>query len=256
MATDNKPTPVAAAADQSWIEVIVEGTTELVAQQTWRKEDGSNENEVIAALQKIQAYFQKKADAIQDKNGKALVRSFEWHGGDDKTPYWVFGYRAGTGKRKVSVICHLDTVPPGDDSWNPFAPRVEQRLYKGVPMDFLIGRGAIDDKGPAVVAFEAFTRALQQVADKPDALADVTLEVLFDTSEETDMSTSHYFDANPAEKPDFGIVFDAMWAVRAEKGIERPTFTVSAANLAASVPATTRVRGSAGGAAPARGTGG
>lgn len=218
-------------ADQSWISVIINDTTKLVAEQTWRNEDGSNENDVITALQNIQAHFQSKADLIRDKNGKALVTPFEWQGSNDDKKYWVFGYRAGTGTKKVSVICHLDTVPPGNEDWDPFTVRLEQRLYKGVPMDFLIGRGTIDDKGPAVVAFEAFTRAVQQAADTPDALAKVTLEVLFDTSEETDMSTSHYFDANPAEQPAFGIVFDAMWAVRAEKGVERPTFTVSAKQL-------------------------
>ncbi|HJV77140.1 MAG TPA: M20/M25/M40 family metallo-hydrolase, partial [Paludibacter sp.] len=162
------------------------------------------------------------------------IKSFEWKSVDGV--YWVFGFRAGNGPRKVSLICHLDTVPPGNNEWKPFEPRCETRIYKGVPTEFLIGRGSIDDKGPAVVAFEAFTRAVKKANESSTALDNVTLEVLFDTSEETDMSTSHYFDAKPTEKPTFGIVFDALWSIRAEKGIERPIFTINSKDVKSTAP--------------------
>ncbi|MDM8563731.1 dipeptidase, partial [Candidatus Marithioploca araucensis] len=39
------------------------------------------------------------------------------------------------------------------------------------------------------------------------------------------MATRRYLKAiEEAEQPDFGIVFDAVWTIRAEKGIERPVF--------------------------------
>ena len=41
------------------------------------------------------------------------------------------------------------------------------------------------------------------------------------------MAMPHYLRAMPADSPDFGIIFDASWSVRAEKGIERPKFTVA-----------------------------
>ena len=162
---------------------------------------------------------------------------FEWpkNKDPDKKEFWVFGFRAGAlnlpkwakKPRKVSLICHLDTVPPGNLDWGPFKARKETRVYNGVSTPFLIGRGAIDDKGPAVVAFDAFAQALRQAYEKdpitneyryPNAIKkledELILEVLFDTSEETDMSTPHYLDANSDEEPDLGIVFDAYWSVR------------------------------------------
>ena len=220
----NSAIKTASTDSQDWRKIIINGVTKLVSHQTWRKFEGEkvvNEDEVRAELSKIkEEYFdEKKTD---------LMQPFEWEGADGDKKYWVFGYRAGAGRRKVSIICHLDTVPPGNDNWNPFEAREETRIYKGAPTPFLIGRGAIDDKGPAVVAFEAFTRALAGLSADSDALKRVTLEVLFDTSEETDMSTPHYFAKHPEKKPKLGIVFDAYWSVRAEKGIERPLFTVSA----------------------------
>jgi succinyl-diaminopimelate desuccinylase len=53
------------------------------------------------------------------------------------------------------------------------------------------------------------------------------VELLFDTSEETSMSMPHYLEENPEEEPDLAVIFDAFWCVRAEKGIERPVFTIT-----------------------------
>ena len=171
---------------------------------------------------------------------KPIIQFYEWSQDQDipeeEDVYRVFRFRAGTGKRKVSLICHLDTVPPGNFDWKPFEARKETRIYKGAPTPFLTGRGSIDDKGPAFVAFQSFLRAMDSLRNPQDkknpadllkALEHVTLEVLFDTSEETSMSTPHYFDANPNEVPDVGVVFDAYWSVRAEKGAERPIFSIA-----------------------------
>jgi len=218
------------SGDSDWLQVIIDETSELVRLQTWRDGTQEKEKEVQVNLGEIRAHFIKKMDSYNKGKDETLkMRSFEWKSDESDLPkYRVFGFRAGKGAKKVSIICHLDTVPPGNDTWNPFEPRVETRVYNGVPTDFLIGRGSIDDKGPAVVAFEAFTRALNSANET--ALDNITLEVLYDTSEETDMSTPHYFDALPDEKPAFGVVFDAYWSVRAEKGIERPTFSIHASD--------------------------
>ena len=95
--------------------------------------------------------------------------------------------------------------------------------YSGAAQPFLVGRGAVDDKGPAVLGF-IMMRALANLYDGTNALDGLTIEQIFDTSEETDFSTAYYF--QEVGVPDFGIVFDAVWTVRAEKGIERPIFTV------------------------------
>lgn len=240
MTKDNQTT-TETTSENSWLKVIIDGTTELVKYQTWR--DGKNERDVIKNLEQIKNFFTAKAEAHNNEYTNARMRPFNWTGQytDDegnKKEAWVFGFRAGADiskatkkTRKVSLICHLDTVPPGNLDWEPFKARQEDRIYNGVSTPFLIGRGAIDDKGPAVVAFEAFTQALQMANADDDAInklnEELILEVLFDTSEETDMSTPHYLDANEDQEPDLGIVFDAYWCVRAEKGIERPIFTIS-----------------------------
>jgi len=227
---DAPPTASITSAEKDWQEVIVEDTSCLVKLETWRSGTDGKDQQVLSNLNLIKKYFAGKMEQFnKDKTQQMQMRSFEWEINDKE--YWVFGFRAGVGSRKLSLICHLDTVPPGNYEWQPFVPRTEIRLYKGVPTPFLIGRGAIDDKGPAVVAFEAFTRALRKTSEYPQALDKVTLEVLFDTSEETDMSTPKYFGANPEEKPALGIVFDAFWSVRAEKGIERPIFTISSKDV-------------------------
>lgn len=224
------------SGDSDWKQIIIDDTSALVTLQTWRDGTPEKEKDVQTKLSKIQAHFIKKMESYNAGKDEPLkMRAFEWLSNDDSDEsdlpqYRVFGFRAGKGPRKVSIICHLDTVPPGNNDWDPFNPRVETRVYNGVPTDFLIGRGSIDDKGPAVVAFEAFSRALgsANIEALEKALENVTLEVLYDTSEETDMSTPHYFDAVPGAKPAFGVVFDAYWSVRAEKGIERPTFSIHA----------------------------
>jgi len=104
---------------------------------------------------------------------------------------------------------------------------VEKRDYMGKKdLDFLVGRGTIDNKGPAVSAFVVL-RSLAAKYDRPGALDHITIELIFDTSEETDMATPHYLEDAGVLVPDFGIVFDAMWTVRAEKGIERPIFRIA-----------------------------
>lgn len=219
----------ARAEGRGFIDGVVADTEKLVRIETYRT--GSNEELVLANIEKIKAHFQEKADAFNGTQKSHKLSLFEWKGSDKEDvnkKYWVFGFRAGKGPRKVAILAHLDTVPPGNLDWKPFEPRLENRLYNGQNTSFLIGRGAIDDKGPAVVAFEVLTGVLKAADADPAALDGVTLEVLFDSSEETDMSTPHYFTAQPAETPAFGVVFDAFWTVRAEKGIERPVFTIAA----------------------------
>jgi len=242
--TEDKKKKPQTTPEEPWLDVIIPDIKELVGYQTWR--DGNNEETVKKNLNKIKESFERRAEKFNGDNPNAKMIPFEWKGNykDDKgseKEAWVFGFRAGacgvdiskaTQKpRKVSLICHLDTVPPGNLDWNPFNAREEDRVYNGVSTPFLIGRGAIDDKGPAVVAFEAFTRALRQANADQDAIKklkeELILEVLFDTSEETEMSTPYYLDANKKEEPDLGVVFDAYWSVRAEKGIERPIFFIS-----------------------------
>lgn len=200
---------------------------EIIPIETWRDPKGSNEARVRANLENIKKKFQGWIDEfVNDSKLKNHIPTFfEWKSADQK--YWVFGWRAGKGKRKITFLTHLDTVAPGDIDWGAFSPREEERVYRGSVTTFLVGRGAIDDKGPAVVTLNVLLQVLKEIGEDAGALDDVTFELLFDTSEETDLSTPQYYTANPGAKPALGIVFDAEWCIRAEKGIERPVFSVA-----------------------------
>lgn len=190
-------------------------------------------------------YITSKADAFNASQRTVKFSPFQWvtdqsgsihhHPTDDQVldaKYYLLGLRLGpeNPRYKVAMICHLDTVPAtSSPAWDPFEPYVkpdvDYELGQESPQDFLVGRGCIDDKGPAISAL-IVARALAQKYDGTDTFDDVALEILFDGSEETDMATPKYLEDSDAHPPDFGIVFDAMWCVRAEKGGDRPHFEV------------------------------
>ncbi len=214
---------------------------ELVGIQTWRGGDRTEE-QVAASVEEVRDRIAGWADAYAREHlERVSIVPLSWKSDVQKPgtggTYQVFGLRIGSGtKRRVSVICHLDTVPPGSAAgWNPFVLKEERRAYvRGTDEAFYVGRGAIDDKGPAVVALNALLAAATWFDQRPgNPLADTTIELLLDTSEETDMSFPHYLEANPGLRPTLGVVFDAMWSVRAEKGIERPVFSLPLPAVAA-----------------------
>lgn len=93
---------------------------------------------------------------------KALDRALEIAKdlGFETTDYdgYIGACDIGKGEVKVAVLCHLDVVPEGD-GWT-----VEP--YEGIISDGkIIGRGAIDDKGPAISAMYALW-AVKQMSHK------------------------------------------------------------------------------------------
>jgi len=209
--------------EQMLAEQFVPETSQLVTLQTYRTDDPQSEQRVVDNLASARDYLNGLAETFNRGQRTLKLEPFEWRRAGPTQTQWVFGFRLGNGPKKVAILAHLDTVPPGNADWRPFEPRVETRDHNGTPQAFLVGRGAVDDKGPAVLGFIVM-RALANLHDGTNGLDGLTIELIFDTSEETDFSTAYYFEEVGA--PDFGIVFDAAWTVRAEKGIERPVFTV------------------------------
>jgi len=217
---------------QSWDALFQSETSALVKIPTYRDGDLSEE-EVIENIETTQTCLQNWAEMFNSTQQNLTLSPFNWTKTVEGKPYWLFGLRLGEGPQKVALLTHVDTVPASQsDWWQPFEPRVEKREYLGEDMDFLVGRGALDDKGPAVSTFIVLRALAKQFDSQPELLNDYTLELIFDTSEETDMATPHYLEDEQTQVPDFGIVFDAMWCVRAEKGIESPAFSLPYTNLA------------------------
>ncbi|MCK8059816.1 MULTISPECIES: dipeptidase PepV [unclassified Fusibacter] len=107
----------------------------------------------------------------------------------------------------VGVLCHLDVVPEGNDwTFEPFGGTIEETR--------IIGRGALDDKGPAAASFFAL-KAIKESGEKLDR----SIRLIFGLNEETGSKcVKHYL---TKEKPPVtGFTPDADFPViYAEKGI-------------------------------------
>ncbi|MBU2709868.1 M20/M25/M40 family metallo-hydrolase [Zooshikella harenae] len=207
-------------------EAIIKDTNALVAIPSYRSE-GRSSHEVQQSFSKIKSVLDQRIEGFNQQQQHLKIQGFEWQksrADQPGDPYRLFGYRLGNGPEKLSFITHLDTVAPGGMDWQPFQPRIEQRELHQTSQPFLVGRGAVDNKGPAMATLNILQQLAKDYDATPATLNNMTLEVWFDTSEETDMATPKFLAENPQALPDLGIVFDASWCIRAEKGIERPQF--------------------------------
>ncbi|MFC5406222.1 Sapep family Mn(2+)-dependent dipeptidase [Cohnella soli] len=112
----------------------------------------------------------------------------------------------GDGEELAAIVVHLDTVPEGE-GWSspPFVADVRDGI--------IYGRGACDNKGPAIVALYAL-KALKDLGIRPSR----KLRVIFGTNEETGMTDlDYYFERE--QVPDYAFTPDAGYPiVHAEKG--------------------------------------
>jgi succinyl-diaminopimelate desuccinylase len=118
------------------------------------------------------------------------------------------GYaEVGDGAEMLGILAHLDVVPAGGGwTYPPFGGEIhEGKLY---------GRGAIDDKGPAVAA----VFALKSVLDAGLPLHK-RVRLIFGTDEESDWEDMDHY-VKYEELPTFGFTPDADFPlIYAEKGI-------------------------------------
>jgi len=114
----------------------------------------------------------------------------------------------GEGKEMVLVLGHLDVVPAGD-GWNgdPFSGDIRDGK--------IFGRGAIDDKGPAIAALFA----LKAMKDSGLVLQR-RIRLLFGCNEETGSADIKYYLTHGGEVPTCGFTPDGEYPViNGEKGI-------------------------------------
>ena len=118
----------------------------------------------------------------------------------------------GESERQIATIAHVDVVPAGP-GWNTDPFTMERRD------GWLLGRGVIDDKGPAVLGLYAGAYLLHE-GIKPR----YTFRALLGTDEETGMNdVGHYLAGH--EDPAFLFTPDAEFPVcNAEKGQFGATF--------------------------------
>ncbi len=114
----------------------------------------------------------------------------------------------GEGK-DFAVLAHLDVVPAGS-GWqhDPFGGEIDRNNKK------IWGRGAMDDKGPALIALYAM-KALKDEGFKPNR----TIKLILGCNEETGWASIDHYN-KVAIMPEEGISPDADFPViYAEKGI-------------------------------------
>lgn len=113
----------------------------------------------------------------------------------------------GEGEETMGILAHLDVVPAGD-GWqiDPFGALIEDgKMY---------GRGASDDKGPAVAALFAM-KAVLDAGYKPTK----RVRLILGCDEESGWADIRHYQEH-AQMPDFGFSPDAAYPViNTEKGI-------------------------------------
>lgn len=113
----------------------------------------------------------------------------------------------GEGTKTFGIIVHLDTVPEGQ-GWT--FPPFEGQLHNGK----IYGRGAIDDKGPAISALYAL-KAVKESGLKPAC----KIQIIVGIDEETVWNTTPKL-LQKIKEPDFSFVPDSKFPiVIAEKGL-------------------------------------
>jgi succinyl-diaminopimelate desuccinylase len=114
----------------------------------------------------------------------------------------------GEGEETIGILVHLDVVDPGELSlWKkgPFDGVLEQGM--------IYGRGAIDDKGPAVVALHVM-RALKELK----LPLHKKVQLIVGTQEETTWEDMHEYVSN-YKLPDYGFSPDGEFPIaNREKG--------------------------------------
>jgi len=113
----------------------------------------------------------------------------------------------GSGDETLAILCHLDVVPAGE-GWqsDPFAMEVRDgRIY---------GRGAVDDKGPAVAALYALHAVKSSCIN-----LNKEVKVIFGCDEESGWEDIDYYKAHYPE-PDYVLSPDGCFPiVSREKGL-------------------------------------
>lgn len=142
-------------------------------------------------------------EALSFMLGKAKEMGFSVCDFDQQVGYCEYGEG-----ELVAIVVHLDVVPAGE-GWtrDPFGGEADDT--------YIYGRGAVDDKGPAVAALYALN-AIRKYNQKLNR----RIRILFGTNEETGSHDMAYFFSHGGEEPVMGFTPDGAYPlVYGEKGI-------------------------------------
>lgn len=119
----------------------------------------------------------------------------------------------GHGEKLLGILSHLDVVPADATKWqtDPFTPILKDGK--------LFARGALDDKGPTLMAYYAV-----KILKEQGYHFNQRIRLIYGTDEENDwQGVTHYF--KKEVMPNFGIVPDGIFPmIYAEKGVASLSF--------------------------------
>lgn len=174
-------------------------------------------DQMINALQKLIAIPSVKYDGLEENDysitknapfGIHISKALDYTlalckelGFRTKNCNGFVGYaEIGEGKEMMAILTHLDVVPSGNGwTYPPFGAEVHD--------DKLFGRGAIDDKGPAIASIYA----LKAVADK-GVKWKKRVRLIFGVDEEKTWKDMEYY-VSHEEQPTLGFTPDASFPV-------------------------------------------
>lgn len=128
----------------------------------------------------------------------------------------------GSEKELIGIIDHLDVVPEGENwTYPPFEGTiVDNKIY---------GRGAIDDKGPAIASLYAM-KAVMDYCNSNSITLNKRVRLILGLNEENDWKCIEYYKKHE-EAPSIGFSPDADFpCIYAEKGLISPFITMDYSN--------------------------
>ncbi len=185
---------------KTYFDALVNSTVELIRfDSSFKPADGEY------------PFGKETADCLQYFLSLAQSMGFETHNYDNYVGEVVYGKG-----EDFAVLAHLDVVPAGS-GWNypPFGGVINEDVSAGgVTGKKIWGRGAMDDKGPAMACLYAL-KALKDEGFMPRR----TIKLIVGCNEENGWACIDYYN-KVAKMPDEGFTPDADFPViYAEKGI-------------------------------------
>lgn len=176
----------------------------MLEDRIWNLKD-----EMIKSLQVLIAIPSKKAEPLPGMPfGKDINDSLSYvlslcdsFGFRTKNCDGYIGYaEVGEGEDLLGILVHLDVVPEGN-GW-------EYPSYGGeIHNESIYGRGAVDDKGPAISCIYALKTLVNEAVE-----LNMRVRIIFGLDEESDWEDIEYYLANE-ESPTIGFTPDADFPV-------------------------------------------
>ncbi|MCO4572658.1 Xaa-His dipeptidase [Streptococcus infantarius subsp. infantarius] len=170
----------------------------------------------LDGLLRIPSVKDPKTASVEAPFGKAIQKALDYmlklgqrdgFKGKD-IDHYAAHLEIGQGKKLLGILSHLDVVPADESQWDnpPFIPIIKDGK--------LFARGALDDKGPTLLAYYA-VKILQDCGYRWNH----RLRLIYGTDEENNWEGINYY-FQKEEMPDYGIVPDGIFPmIYAEKGV-------------------------------------